>query len=68
MIRTFRIDDSTDKGKALLEYLATLDFVYEEENTYTLSEEQISIVEERRENRVKGKSKTHSWDKIRKNK
>ncbi|MEZ4937262.1 MAG: hypothetical protein R2799_06680 [Crocinitomicaceae bacterium] len=66
MIRTFLIDDSTEKSKELLEYLSTLDFVREEKKSYTLSDDQISIVEERRMNRQSGKSKTKSWEDIKK--
>ncbi|MCB0477422.1 MAG: hypothetical protein KDC84_04630 [Crocinitomicaceae bacterium] len=66
MIRTFLIDDSTEKSKELLEYLSTLDFVQEEINSYTLTDDQISIVEERRMNRQSGKSKSKSWEEVKK--
>lgn len=62
MIRTIQIDDSSRKGKALLEYLLTLDFVKEESDEFALTKEHKKILEERRSNRMSGKSKTFSWD------
>jgi len=34
MLHTFHIDDSNSKGKALLEYLRTLEFVKEDPNDW----------------------------------
>jgi len=65
-MRTIQIDDSTNKGKALLEYLFTLDFVKADESDFVLTERHREILNERRENRISGKSKTYSWEEVKK--
>ena len=66
MTHTFHIDTSSDKAKALLQYLRTLDFVREENelNDTVLTEKHMAILENRRNNRMSGKSKTYSWDDV----
>ncbi len=64
-MRTIQIDDSTNRGKALLEYLLTLDFVKEDTSDFVLTERHLEILNERRENRMSGKSKTYSWEEVR---
>jgi len=61
---TIQIDDSTSKGKALLEYLLTLDFVKVEKDEFVLTEEHLKILDERRKNHISGKSKSYSWDEV----
>jgi hypothetical protein len=61
---TIQIDDSTSKGKALLQYLLTLDFVEIEKDEFVLTEEHVKILDERRENHLSGKSKSYSWDEV----
>lgn len=60
MIHTFKIDASSQNAKASLEYLRTLDFIEESNATYVMSDEQLSIVEERRESHLSGKSTSHT--------
>lgn len=61
---TIQIDDSTNKGKALLEYLLTLDFVKIEKDEFVLTEEQLEVLDERRKKHLSGESKSYSWDEI----
>jgi len=65
---TIDIDPSNIKAQALLEYIRTLDFIRiqetESSKEYSLSKEEISILEERKENHKKGASKSYSWDEI----
>ncbi len=61
---TVRIDDSTSKGKALLEYILTLDFVEVHNDDFVLTEEHIQILDERRKKHVSGESKSYSWDEV----
>lgn len=63
-MRTVQIDDSTSKGKALLEYLLTLDFVKAHDSDAVLTERHAEILNERRENRMSGKSETYSWEEV----
>ena len=63
MTYTFHIDDSSEKAKALLEFLRTLDFV-KEDSKQNLTKEHMAIAEQRRANRMSGKSKTYSWNDI----
>ncbi|MFT5778062.1 MAG: hypothetical protein ACI837_001010 [Crocinitomicaceae bacterium] len=65
MIRTIKIDDSSNKAQALLEFLLTLDFVNENNDDYVLTAEQHKTLQERRENHLSGKSKSHSWEDVR---
>lgn len=67
MIRTFYIDDSDSQAQALIDYLLTLDFVDVDMNDEcTLTENQIQVLKERRESYLSGKSKTRSWEDIKK--
>ena len=65
---TIDIDPSNIKAKALLEYIRTLDFIKiqetESSKEYSLSDEQISILEERKEDHIKGRSKSYSWEDV----
>jgi len=64
---TVRIDDSTKKGKALLNYIMTLDFVEVENDDYQLSDDQLRIIEERRGKYLSGESNHQSWEEVKKN-
>tara|TARA_R110002050_G_scaffold297524_1_gene459104 strand:+ start:423 stop:653 length:231 start_codon:yes stop_codon:yes gene_type:complete len=65
MTHTFHIDGSSQKAKALLEFLRTLEFVKEvEQSDVVLTDEQLRIVEERRNNRLNGTSTTQSWQDV----
>jgi hypothetical protein len=61
---TVHIDDSTSKGKALLEYILTLDFVEVDKDDFVLTEEHIQILDERRKKHLSGESKSYSWDEV----
>ena len=61
---TVHIDDSTSKGKALLEYILTLDFVEVDTDEFVLTEEHIKILDERRKKHLSGESKSYSWDDV----
>lgn len=63
-MKTVQIDDSTSMGRALLEYLLTLDFVKASDSDFVLTEKEREILEERRDNRMTGKSKTYSWNEV----
>ena len=67
---TIDIDPSNIKAKALLGYIRTLDFIKIQETEaskeYSLSDEQISILEERKEEHIKGRSKLYSWEDVKK--
>ncbi|WP_027420364.1 hypothetical protein [Crocinitomix catalasitica] len=68
MTHTFHIDGSSQKAKALLEFLRTLEFVKEvEQSDVVLTDEQLRIVEERRKNRLNGTSTTQSWQDVKGN-
>lgn len=66
MAITFHINDlSNPKAKAFLDYIKTLEFVvFDKEDTseYVLSQEQLEELNQRRTDRLNGKSKTYSWD------
>lgn len=64
MVHTFHIDDSNEKAKALLEFLRTLEFVKEDSSEFVLTEQHLEILEERRSDRMSGKTQTHSWDDV----
>jgi hypothetical protein len=68
MAITFHIDDiSNPKAKAFLEYIKTLDFITidsAESQYVNLSDEHLQILNERRIDRLKGDSKTHSWEEV----
>lgn len=61
---TVHIDDSSSRGKALLNYILTLDFVEVDQDDMVLTEEQLKILDERRVNHISGKSKSYSWDEV----
>jgi hypothetical protein len=61
---TVHIDDSCSRGKALLNYILTLDFVEVDHDDMVLTEEQSKILDERRRNHISGKSKSYSWDEV----
>jgi hypothetical protein len=65
---TFQINDlSNPKAKAFLDYIKTLDFITvdaTEIQTYVLTDEHLQILEERRDDRLSGKSTTSSWDEV----
>mgnify|MGYP006185139733 CR=1 FL=1 len=63
---TVRIDDSTKKGKALLNYIMTLDFVEVENDDYQLSDDQLRIIEERWEKYLSGESNSETWEIVKK--
>ncbi|NOQ70684.1 MAG: hypothetical protein GQ574_01710 [Crocinitomix sp.] len=68
MTHTSDIDTSSKKAKALLEYLRTLEFIKEENHDgFVLTDEHTKILEQRRENRMNGTSKTHAWDDVKNN-
>ena len=68
MEHTFHIQDSSNpKVKAFLEYIRTLDFVKEvslENQNFNLSKEHLEILNERRADRIEGKTMTHSWEDV----
>ena len=68
MAITFHIDDiSNPKAKAFLEYIKTLEFVIidrAESQEFTLTEEHLQILNERRTDRLTGNSKTSSWEEV----
>jgi hypothetical protein len=68
MAITFHIDDiSNPKAKAFLEYIKTLDFITidsAESQYVNLSDEHLQILNERRIDRLKGDSRTHSWEEV----
>lgn len=68
MEHIFRISDSSNpKVTAFLNYIRTLDFVKEdkvENQEFVLTEEHLEILNERRTDRLEGKSKTHSWEEV----
>lgn len=68
MVYTFHIDDiSNPKAKAFLEYIKTLEFVIidrAESPEFTLTEEHLQILNQRRADRLEGNSKTSSWEEV----
>lgn len=63
MLRTFHIDDSSPKAKAFLEFIKSLGFVTEADNS-VLSDSQLGELELRRTYRQEGKSTSHSWQDV----
>ncbi len=65
---TIDIDPNNIKALALLEYIRTLDFIKIQEKEpskdYSLSDEQISILEERKDNHLKSSSKSYDWEEL----
>jgi hypothetical protein len=68
MALTFHINDtSSPKAKAFLEYIKTLEFIVidkTENQEFTLTEEHLQILNDRRTDRLKGDSKTSSWEEV----
>ncbi len=66
MILTLNIDTESNKGKAFLEFIKTLDFVTLEEETgeFTLTEEHIQLLDERKKKHIKKLSKSYSWEEV----
>jgi hypothetical protein len=64
------LDIQDGKALAFLNFIQSLDFVTinsEEsanEKEFVLSDEQLKLLEERRNDRMQGKSKTYSWDEV----
>ncbi len=66
---TLDIDVSNSKALALLNYIKTLDFIKIDESDSSayneiLSDDQIQVLEQRKEYHAKCKSKMHNWDDI----
>lgn len=57
-------DPSSPRAKAFLEYIKTLDFVNVQNEKFTLTEEHLQIVNQRRENRLAGNTTTHSLEDV----
>ena len=51
---------------ALLNYIRTLDFINikEKEQDYSLTDQQITILKERKQKHLNGKSKSYAWEDI----
>lgn len=68
MAITFHISDiSNPRAIAFLNYIKTLDFITvdnTESQDFVLTDEHQQILNERRLDRVNGKSKTHSWEEV----
>ncbi len=66
MILTLDIDISDNKALELIKYIKSLDFISIKENTpeYTLTNEQIEILENRKQSHVAEESISYSWDSI----
>jgi hypothetical protein len=64
------LDIQDGKALAFLNFIQSLDFVTinsEEsanEKEFVLSDEQLNLLEERRNDRMQGKSQTYSWDEV----
>ncbi len=64
------LDIQDGKALAFLNFIQSLDFVTinsEEsanEKEFLLSDEQLKLLEERRNDRMQGKSQTYSWDEV----
>ena len=64
------LDIQDGKAIAFLNFIQSLDFVTinsEEsanEKEFVLSDEQLKLLEERRNDRMQGKSQTYSWDEV----
>lgn len=65
MALTFQIEDATSpSAKAFLKYIKTLDFIKTtpKTNEFVLTPEHLEQLNQRRNNRMEGKSTTHSWE------
>ena len=70
MILTIDIDITNKKALALINYIKTLDFISIKEKEYTpeysLTSEQVEIIEDRRQKHINNESKSHNWNDIKK--
>ena len=67
MILTLNIDINNNKAKAFLDFIKTLDFIkIKEDNTddFTLTQEHIDILDERKLKHLKKESESFNWDEI----
>ena len=66
MILTIDVDITNNKALALLNYIRTLDFINikEKEQDYSLTDQQITILKERKQKHLSGKSKSYKWEDI----
>jgi hypothetical protein len=64
------LDIQDEKALAFLNFIQSLDFVTinseesAKEKEFVLSDEQLNLLEERRNDRMQGKSQTYSWDEV----
>jgi hypothetical protein len=64
------LDIQDAKALAFLNFIQSLDFVTinseesAKEKEFVLSDEQLNLLEERRNDRMQGKSQTYSWDEV----
>jgi len=64
------LDIQDGKALAFLNFIQSLDFVTikseesAKEKEFVLSDEQLNLLEERRNDRMQGKSQTYSWDEV----
>lgn len=63
MTHTFSIDGSSEKGRALIEYLRTLDFVKEEQSS-VLTDEHLKELNKRRAQFINNGKKGMSIDEV----
>jgi hypothetical protein len=64
------LDIQDAKALAFLNFIQSLDFVTinseesAKEKEFVLSDEQLNLLEERRNDRMQGKTQTYSWDEV----
>lgn len=64
------LDIQDGKALAFLNFIQSLDFVTinsedsANEKEFVLSDKQLNLLEERRNDRMQGKSQTYSWDEV----
>jgi hypothetical protein len=64
------LDIQDGKALAFLNFIQSLDFVTikseesAKEKEFVLSDEQLNLLEERRNDRMQGKTQTYSWDEV----
>lgn len=68
MLLTLDIDLSNKKAQAFIDFVQTIDFIKikdeKDADVYALSEEQINVLEERKQRHISKKSKSYSWEEI----
>jgi len=68
MLITLDIDANSKKAKAFIDFIKTLDFIKIKEKAtpdeYVLTQEQINLLEERKQRHIKKESKSYTWDEI----